>query len=234
MNDLVTAGDLLSKCDIVGASNPAEGFTIAAFCYQHEISYGQFAETYNLMHGRISKRVDAMLTDANAMGIQHECLTRTPEQASIQLTLEGGRVVQETLTHDQVKGEKFYTKNPKWKTEYSRRQMLWARVVSESLRTHVPAACSGMYTAEEMEDVHAEDTLPAVLVQVPPTPLPPTPPTPDGVVLFPEHVQSCPIGASAGKPWNEFSAEDLAIALTVNEIPEDHKAFIRSILQEAK
>lgn len=230
MSDLVQAGNLLAQCQIVGAGNQAEGFIVASFCYQMGISYVEFAETYNIVFGRIAKRVDAMLADANTMGIKHKAVARTPELATIELTMPDGAVVRESLTHDQVKNEKFYGKNPKWKTEYSRRQMLWARVVSESLRTHAPATCNGMYTAEEVADIHAEDS-PAIDITSGPVPLEIPEQSEVIDVNWPEHVKSCPIEPHKGRPWRDFPPADLQIALTVEQVPSYHKDYIRGLLK---
>jgi hypothetical protein len=50
--------------------------------------------------------------------------------------------------------------------------MLRARVISEGVRTVYPGATSGIYTAEEVQDM-AQDVTPAKLVVEEPAPLPP-------------------------------------------------------------
>ena len=174
MSDLVEAGRLLSLCDTLGAGNPSEGFFIATVCQQTGQSYQEWGETYNLIHGRPSMKTDAMLAKFNSFGGKHTIISRTPELVSVELDYNGTTNTF-SLSWEEAKAEPFPYRGKesaqlaelekpfekrilkdKYKTPRSRMQMMWARLVSDSIRCVCPQANKGTYTKEETEDFIAE------------------------------------------------------------------------------
>ncbi len=114
--------------------------------------------TFDIIGGRLSKKAAAMLAELKARGGKHKVLSRTPELASIEYTYDGQTQVF-SLSWDQIKDED-YTKEkdgktykPRYASPHGRMQMLWARLVSDSVRTIAPEVTGGYYTPEEMEDI---------------------------------------------------------------------------------
>jgi len=228
MQDLVVVGQMLAQTDMVGARNPAEGFTVACICHQQGITFAQFADTYHLSFGRLSKRADAMLADLHKLGGSHVIKNRDSELASIQISYGKIKNREFSLSHEEAQGEEFYRKNPKYKTPRGRTQMMWARVVSDGVRAVCPEAAAGYYTPEEIEDFAG----PAAQTVVPPEPVPEPAPQPEPA----NNYHTCPMGGEGvmGKPWTEFPVEHLeaALGLDAPEMTDGHRAQIRAILEQ--
>jgi len=242
MQDLVVAGDILGKTDIVGARNSSEGFTIACICHQQGITYAQFAETYHLVFGRISKRADAMLADLVRMGGTYKVKARTADKASIEISF-GGNKQTFTLTWADTQEETFpYKKDGRaLKEQYStprgRTQMMWARVLSDGIRAICPQANAGYYTPEEVEDFAAPE-IPAVattVIDVPATEVAPAPAAVPAEAAPANAYHSCPMdGPLMGVAWAEMPNDHLEAALVAahSDMSDGHRAQIRAILEQ--
>lgn len=167
VQDLQTLGTILSQSKMFGSeTNPAQGLVIIGMCQQEGISWAKWSQTYNLIHGQVSKRTDAMLADFQRMGGRHKVIRRDSEGASVGFDFDGTTYVS-TCLWDDIKGESF-TLSPKtgklkdkYATPRSRMQMLWARAVSDGLRVVCPMCCQGVYTPEEVSDFTETDDAPA-------------------------------------------------------------------------
>jgi hypothetical protein len=170
MADIATEGQLIAQSGMFGAKNPAEGFVIAGICRQAGIPYLDFMQTFHFYHGRVSMKADAMLAKFQEAGGTFEIVERTPEKASAVFSYNG-KNYPFSLTWDQAAQEPFvYAGGPdaqmaaldkplaerklkdKYKTPISRKQMLWARLVSDSVRCICPKVINGTYTPEEVDD----------------------------------------------------------------------------------
>jgi lambda repressor-like predicted transcriptional regulator len=114
-----------------------------------------------------------MLAKLHERGGSHRIISRTPELAKVEITLKG-QVYEFSLSWDEAQKEPFpYAgkesdvvamllagKTPKLKPKYatprSRAQMMWARVVSDGVRSVDPGVCAGTYTPEEVSDFELE------------------------------------------------------------------------------
>lgn len=252
MNDLVIAGDLLSKSKILGELNPADGFVIACICFQHDVPYDEFAATYNFMHGRLTKKADAMLADLCALGGTYELIERSSTLAKAKFQWNGNTKVFE-LTFENLKNEPFIyagkeadvlkfilakqtdklSLKAKYATERARMQMLWARCVSDGVRAVCPPACKGIYTPEEVDDF-GDDPIPPIGVPV-------DIPKVSGFASAPAPSQSspveiCPIGQFAGMKWCDLETDILVMVEDLNDpaITAEMKQLVRNILDERK
>ena len=158
VGDFFTIGEILAQCGMLGISNPAEGFIVATTCHQQRMSFLEFGETYNVIQGNLSMKADAMLARLLELGGEYEIVSRTPEKAEIKASY-GKAKGNFSFSWDEAKAEPFvYTKGStteykkNWATPRARCQMLWARVVSEAVRTVCPLANKGAYTPEEVRD----------------------------------------------------------------------------------
>ena len=162
VSEFFVMGELLAQCKMLGATNPAEGFIIATTCHQQRMSFLEFGETYNLIQGNLSMRADAMLARLLQFGGEYEILERTPEMASIKATFRKATGTF-SFSWKEAQEERFpYAKGGKalkdnWATPRGRKQMLWARCVSDAVRTICPLANKGSYTPEEVHDFDDND-----------------------------------------------------------------------------
>ena len=248
MADIATAGTLIAQSGLCGASNPAEGFVVALTCQQRGIDVLTFSETYHVMMGRVTKRSDAMLADFLRGGGSHQILERSPDAASITLTTADDMDYTFTLTWADACAEPFvYAGNPsqaaaelrkpiaerrfkdKYSTPRSRKQMLWARVVSDAVRCTDPRANQGSYTPEEMGDV-------VDVTRPPPIDITPPAPMPSPIAADPQY-DICPIADDGceytGRAWRDVPPDHLSIALDLDHpaMLDGHRDAIRAILE---
>lgn len=153
VNELGTA---IAKSGMFGCGSIDQGKVLALECLARGMPPLTLAERYHVVQGKLMMKYDAMLAEFHAMGGKHRIISRTEEKAEIELLIDGERHV-ETLTWDQAKQEKWPFKSDgksikdNWATPKARRQMLWARVVSEGVRALRPGVNNGRYVAEEIE-----------------------------------------------------------------------------------
>ncbi len=244
--DLQWYGQMAAASQMFGAISPPEGVMICGICHQTGISWLEFAETFNIMHHRISKRTDAILADFQERGGVCEIVSRTDEKAEAKFTF-GKTKYTSTVKWDDCLTEPFIYQGkeeaivnsiaanntaalvmkPKYRTKRSRMQMMWARCVSDGVRVVCPAACQGVYTPEEVEDI-AEYDMPVATPTTPPPAA--TAPAPAPAPAAPENVEVCSVGSMAGKRWDSMDDNTLLLALQAS-FPQPVKDYISKILE---
>ena len=104
-------------------------------------------------------KADAMLAEFRCRGGDHVLISRTPELAEIELRVgkgRGARAQRFSFSWDEAKQESYVfakdgkTMKENWSTPRRRMQMLWARLISDSVRVMMPEVCAGQYTPEEL------------------------------------------------------------------------------------
>ena len=151
-----------------------QGKAIALTCMCEGLTPVEFGRRYHLIQGKPAMRSDAMLAEfrLNYGGDYtfDPATDRTPDRAAITLIDSKKREFKFELTADQAKDARWPWKDWKdqskgvkdnWATPADRKSMLWARLVSDSLRAVCPELVAGVYTPEEMEDVIEGVVLPA-------------------------------------------------------------------------
>lgn len=169
INDPVGAieklGTIFAKSAMFGCDRPEQGMVLAWTCIAERKTPLEIKRRYHLQNGDLSVRADAMLADFRAIAKgKHKIIARTSERAAIELTLDGDTQLFE-FTWEQAKLEPFvYGKEKQIKKNYAtpraRMQMLWARVISDGVRTMAPEIVSGTYTPEELDDSSEVQTKP--------------------------------------------------------------------------
>lgn len=151
-------GAFYHQSGMLGVKTPAAGAVLALHCMCEGITPFQFDRTYHIMFDNtLSMKYDAMLSGFLALGGKYKIVSRTPERAEIFLSLDG-REGTFAMTLEEAQGEAYYyqkdKKTPKdnWSTPRRRMQMLWARVVSDSVNTICPQVSAGVSTPEEVMD----------------------------------------------------------------------------------
>jgi hypothetical protein len=129
---------------------------IALECMARKQTPLQLAQTFHVFDGKLSMRADAILAEFNRLGGEHRIITRTFDEAAIELKWKKDKTIFR-FTWEEAKQEPFvYDKNMQiktnWATPRARMQLLWARVVSDGVRAVCPRVNSGRYTPEEIAD----------------------------------------------------------------------------------
>lgn len=253
LNELEKAGELLAQSGMFGAKNKAEGFVIAATCQAEGISLMSFIREYHIIEGRPSMRAEAMLAKLVAVGGKYQVIERSPEKATIKVEIDG-REATESFTWQEAKTERYvYGKDGKtlkdnWSTPRRRKQMLWARLVSDTIRFMAPQINSGIYTPEETMDFDQREPEEKVINpeaaanMVQNLNSDDKPVEPVDAEIVPENVTEidysiCPLpGALFNRPWDEMSDKNLekALKVTHSSMVEKHKDFIKKVLIDRK
>lgn len=222
-----------------------------AMCQQKRISWMDFMQNFHMIKGRVSKKSDAMLADLHRIGGTHKVLSRTPEKAECLFKCGESEYIS-TITWEECLDEPFVycggkeddivtaifndhkwpngkplEMKAKYRTPRARKQMLWARCVSDGVRTVAPECCQGVYTPEEVSDFSEDFTRPVAT--------PPPPVMAQGVASpSPLNVEVCPCGQLIGQRWDSLDTSILQQALTGTSplITTEMKDYIRTVLAE--
>lgn len=154
MSAVQQLGTAIAKSKLFGAESEAQGQVLALECISRGIPPLALAERYHVVDGKLMMRYDAMLAEFNNAGGKHRIVSRTPDKAEIELTLDGQKY-SESYTWEEAQEDRLpFGKEDKikknWSTPRGRKQMLWARVVSEAVRALLPGVNCGRYAPEEL------------------------------------------------------------------------------------
>lgn len=155
MNDFVTAGQYLAKSGLLGINSAEQGFLVACTCHQTGISFIEFKQTYHIINNQLSKRSDKMQADFQKAGGVVEIIQKNPEGSIVKLT-HGKTSYTSRCIWEEIKGEPFAVKSQNYATPRKRMQMMWARCISDGVRTVFPEVAAGVYTPEEVETFNDE------------------------------------------------------------------------------
>ncbi len=163
-------GTAIAKSGMFGCGSIEAGMVFATECMFRNMPPLSMAERYHVIFGKLSMKAEAMLAGFEREGGSYKVISRTPELVSIEMTPPNGKPEVLSLSWEDAQKEPFpyegkedaivkvLTKGgkpelkPKYATPRSRMQMLWARLVSDSVRFLCPQVVSGTYTPEEIED----------------------------------------------------------------------------------
>lgn len=152
-------GQSFGESAMFGCKTVPQGHVLALHCIMENVSPLTILQTYHFIEGKLSMRADAMLGRASTIGkCKYEVKARNDQLATIEMENEHGKKCEFSLSWEDCQKEPFvWDKNKQVKTNYatprSRTQMLWARVVSEAVRTICPQVVCGAYTPEEISDM---------------------------------------------------------------------------------
>jgi hypothetical protein len=132
-----------------GISTPQAAFTLMMLCQADGLHPATALRRYHIIEGKPSMKADAMLAGFQNAGGKVRWLERTDLKVSAEFSHPSGGTVTITWDMEQAKRAKLAQKDI-WQ-KYPR-QMLTARVISEGIRTILPAVVQGMYTPEEVQD----------------------------------------------------------------------------------
>lgn len=155
-------GMWLFKSAMLGVGTKDAGITVALTCLTEKISPMEFTRRYHIIEGRPSMRADYMLARFEELGGKKRIINRNPACAEIELEWNGEKT-KFSFTWEDAQQEPFVKdKKGNIKTNYAtpraRMQMLWARCVSDAIRTVCPQVNCGTYSPEEVVDMIGGDS----------------------------------------------------------------------------
>lgn len=181
-------GKAIAMSGMFGCQDAHQGLIIALDCYVRGIPLLEYQSRNHMIMGKPSMKYDAMLADFDAIdGCRHTVIEKSPERASVAFfqTLGGDEIETVfTLTWEEAQKESFpyegkeavilekltRGEQPPLKAKYatprSRAIMLFARCVSDAIRSIAPQVSAGRYTPEEIEDMAEIGTLNGTAKQV--------------------------------------------------------------------
>lgn len=166
----------IHQSGIFGTAAACQGEVLAWECMVRGIPPLMLAERYHIIFGKLSMKYDAMLAGFIEEGGKHRKIERTKDAAEIELSIQG-ETDRFRFTWEEAQEEPFIYEGKekevlkmlagdrsklelkaKYRTPRARMQMLWARVVSDGVRTMRPTVNHGTYSPEEVEDFAGEGT----------------------------------------------------------------------------
>lgn len=163
-------GVAIAQSRMFGCANESQGKVLAMACLAENENPVSIARRYHIIENNLSMKADAMLAELRARGGKHKVITRTADEACVEISYDG-QVYQERFTWEDAQQEPYVRSKDgslkkNWATPRARRQMLWARVISEAVRTVAPEIVAGTYTPEETMDFADEPTITTKTVDV--------------------------------------------------------------------
>jgi hypothetical protein len=245
MGELATAGALLAESGMFGIPNAAAGFVVAATCHSQGISLMEFHRTYHIVEGKPSMRADAMLAEFRKRGGKHRIVENSVNRAAVDFEFEGQKMSFEYTMEDAKRTGDCYKGDGKTlKHTWLKRpeDMLWARLVSRSVRRLCPEINAGIYAPEEVSDMGGDE--PKIVKEVKPISIEQVSKRVNAVVVKEEKkvepvrevdYSVCPVmGELCGVEWIDMDNETLNGALeSDNEaLTPMHKQHIRKVMEE--
>lgn len=146
-------------CSVSLDAAPAVAMTI----YQMGITPLDYIRTYHTIQGKPCMRADAMLAAFNRKGYEHEVVETSPQRVCFAFWKSGDPSSRREVewTWEQAQQSRWPWKNPadhtkglkdNWSTPEDQENMMWARLVSKTIRRVEPSINSGIYTPEEIID----------------------------------------------------------------------------------
>lgn len=185
-------GKWIALSGMFGCKSEEQGCVIAMDCYLTGMPPLEYERRNSLIMGKPAIPYDAMLAAFHERGGKSRILSRTPDLAEVELEFAGDKqrfslswedAQKESFPYsgkeDEIvamlaKGDKPPLKS-KYATPRSRATMLYARLVSDSIRAMRAEVNFGCYTPEEIEDFSGGESSPGPVVASPP-PVSPTVP----------------------------------------------------------
>lgn len=167
-------GATIAESGIFKCRNHAQGEVLALECMVTRQPPLTLVKRNHFMFDQLVMRADAMLAEFQARGGKVTNRVKSAEKAAATFTDANGESMDFSLTWEDAQNEPFVYDckesvavaaikagpekriqlklKDKYATPRSRAQMLWARLVSDAIRTIDPGVNQGQYSPEEIED----------------------------------------------------------------------------------
>ena len=163
--DMQAVGTAIAQSGMFGINNAGAGLVVALTCHSQGISLMEFARTYHVIDNKPSMRADAMLAEFRKRGGKYVIVENSVTRAAADFEFEGNKLSGAFTMDDAARtGDCFKADGKTLKHNWQHRaeNMLWARMVSRTVRLLCPEIVAGLYTPEEVEDFRGPDNARAV------------------------------------------------------------------------
>ncbi len=228
--DMQAVGTAIAQSGMFGITNAGAGLVIAMTCHSQNISLLEFARTYHIINGRPSMRSDAMLAEFRKRGGKYVIAENSVTRAAADFEFEGQKFSGAYTMEDAERSGDCFDKDGKTlKHNWLHRaeNMLWARMVSRTVRILCPEIVAGIYTPEEVEDFHGPDNARVVR----PIPVAEATERAASVVLEPEVIPDFTKHPALNVNFETLTNEDLKNAWDDPCITEDHRKAISAVVE---
>lgn len=162
-------GKAIAVSGLFNLENESQGEVFALECLARRIPPLMLAQQFDVIYKKLAMKAMAMLDGFHRIGGKHKILCRTPDEAAVELSIDGEKYVFR-FTWQEAQSEPFVYEGkekeivkllaagkkpelkPKYATSRARMQMLWSRVISDGIHAVRPGVALGIYTPEEVED----------------------------------------------------------------------------------
>jgi hypothetical protein len=230
--DALKFGQMIARSGTFGVNSDEGGAVIALMCHQEDISLLEFQRTYHWVDNKPAMKADTMAAKFLNMGWNYEVIERSETVAKVKTWKDDDSKAKEySLTIEEVKIAGYcFAKGGKTLKDNWRvrpKNMLWARLMSDTIRLLEPRVNAGTYTDEEIADFSENEEQtpgeePKPLKQLPPEAAPKAvdpepikdekPTTKDPFSTLPDDGTDytiCPVGKHKGKKWMDLGREIL-------------------------
>lgn len=155
VQDLLSLGKMFELSGMFGCNQQGQGTVLVMTCLSEGISPLRFTQTYHIIDGKISMRADAMLAKFVQRGGKYKIIERSETRAAAKFEKDGNVLDAEFTIEEAQKRHLTISKTKNKEKDswlYNPKQMLWARLVSDNVRTLDPGVNHGTYTPEEVSD----------------------------------------------------------------------------------
>lgn len=244
--DLERLGKLFQVSGLFGCSHEGQGAVLVMTCLSEHISPVEFAKTYHIIDGNISMKADAMLAKFVERGGKYKIIERSETRAAALFTKGQNKLEVEFTMEEAVRRNLTVSKKGKEKTSWkdNPKQMLWARLGSDTVRVLDPGVNFGVYTPEEVSDfgnrpvrVIEPEAVETVQEGQKPTSTNDDNPFPSETLASEDPPEIdytiIPFGKFQGRMWNELTLAQMRGCLTLDrpEITEGHKSVLRELIE---
>lgn len=169
------AGKALALSGMFALAREEQGFVVMMTCYLENLTPLEFFRRYHIIQNKPAMRTDYMLAEWNARGGKHTIVKKTPDEVVVDFELNG-KTYTVSVTWEEMQKEPWpwVDKNDRskglkdnWNSPRQRQNMMFKRIVSETIRDIMPSINAGMYSPEELEDLPG--TVVAAPTQAPPS-----------------------------------------------------------------
>ena len=149
---------VLVESNLFKVGNPHQVLTLMLLCQSEGLHPMKVVQRYDIIEGKPAMKPVAMLADFRQRGGRVEMIEKSDKACVIKFTHPNGDTHTQPFTIEDAAKIKVYKKNGetmpltnKFNWRNYPRAMLFARCVSEGIRTIMPEIVAGVYTADEVE-----------------------------------------------------------------------------------
>ena len=150
MNAIQAFGDIIAKSGFNGCTKVEQGVIIAFTCMAEKITPLDFAQKYDIIHGRPTKKAAVMLAEFRQLyGGDYDWVAdgEDGKKATLLLHHKGKKRGPVSFTIKEAESLGLTSKD-NWKKQPA--AMLRARCATKALRMHVPEIAAGIYAPDEV------------------------------------------------------------------------------------